>query len=324
MTGNRVPLIRSRLVNLTMRKFREDNDYWRIRDFLREVFLINGRRELSWQRYRFDYWRWHGIVNMKDGTLETDVFIWETSDGRLGAVLNREAPGSVFLQMHPELRSGELEDEMIGVAEKHLSIKPTERRPALSIWTNSEDSLRQDVLRARGYKVFERPDSKECARWRPLDGPIPEVPPAEGYTVRALAGDEDLPGRAWASFRAFHPDDPEENSYDWEWYVNIQRAPLYRRDLDLVAVAPDGKIASFATIWFDDVTRTGAFEPVGTIPEHQRRGLSKAVLHEGLRRLRWIGATRAYVGSYTPGAHAAYEAAGFTGYELIEPWVKAS
>jgi len=306
-----------------MRRFERDNDYWRIRDFLREVFLINGRRELSWQAYRFDYWRWHGILNMKDGTLETDVFIWETPDGGMAAVLNREAPGSAFLQVHPEFRSAELEDEMIGVAEDHLSIPPSERRPALRIWTNAEDGLRQDVLKKRGYVIWDRPDSKEYARWRPLDGPIPEVPVAEGYTVRALGGDDDIPARAFVSWRAFHPDESPEDYRGWEWYPNVQRAPLYRRDLDLVAVAPGGEFATFSTIWFDDVTRTGAFEPVGTAPEHQRRGLARAVLYEGLRRLRWIGATRAYVGSYTPGAHGAYEAAGFDRYELLEPWMKA-
>lgn len=307
----------------TVRNFRDDNDYWRIRDFLREVFVLNGHREVSWQTYRFDYWRWHGILNMGDGTLETGVFIWETPDGRMAAVLNREAPGSVFLQVHPEFRTAELENEMIVVAEEHLSITPSERRPAIRIWAERNDGLRHEVLDRRGYKVFERPNSKEYARWRPLDGPIPEAPVAEGYTVRALGGDEDLPARGRVSWRAFHPDEPEEGYGGWEWYRNVQRAPLYRRDLDLVAVAPGGELATFATVWFDDVLRTGAFEPVGTAPEHQRRGLAKAVLYEGLRRLRWIGATRAYVGSYTPGAHAAYEAAGFAQYELLEPWTKA-
>ena len=47
-------------MGLSMRTAREQDDYWRIREFLREVFLLNGRRELSWQAYRFDYCRWHG------------------------------------------------------------------------------------------------------------------------------------------------------------------------------------------------------------------------------------------------------------------------
>ncbi len=49
---------------------------------------------------------------------------------------------------------------------------------------------------------------------------------------------------------------------------------LYRRDLDIVAVAPGGEIAGFCTIWYDDVTRTG-YEPVGVVPEYHRRGLER-------------------------------------------------
>ena len=255
--------------------------------------------------------------------LETDVFVWEGPKGDLAAVLNREAPGSAWLQVHPAHRGAELEDEMIGVAEEYLRTTPTERRPAIRIWASSEDDLRHEVLRRRGYSIFDRPNGREFARYRDLSIAVPDAPIAKGYTVRALGGDDDLPARAWLSWRAFHPNEPDDDYGGWEWYRNVQRAPLYRRDLDLVAVAPGGELASFCTVWFDDVTRTGAFEPVGTDPEHQRRGLARAVMYEGLRRLRWIGATRAFVGSYTPGAHAAYEAAGFAGYELLEPWTRS-
>ena len=43
---------------------------------------------------------------------------------------------------------------------------------------------------------------------------------------------------------------------------------------------------------------------------------------EGLRRLKRMGVTMAYVGSYSPAAHALYASVGFTDYDLCEPWVK--
>ncbi len=107
-----------------------------------------------------------------------------------------------------------------------------------------------------------------------------------------------------------------------KWYRNVQRAPLYRRDLDLVAQADDGELAAFCTLWFDDVTRSAAFEPVGTHPNHQRRGLGKALMTEGLRRVRDLGATLCTVGSYSESAGALYAAIGFTAFELNTPWVK--
>ncbi len=36
-------------------------DYWRLRVFLRDVFLLNNRRPTSWQVARLDYWRWFGV-----------------------------------------------------------------------------------------------------------------------------------------------------------------------------------------------------------------------------------------------------------------------
>jgi GNAT superfamily N-acetyltransferase len=306
-------------MQLTMRTYRDDDDYWRIRAFLREVFLLNDRHELSWQTYRFDYWRWHGVENIDPVRLEEVVFIWETADGRMAAVLHPEGRGDAFLQVHPALATPGLEEEVIAVAEQRLADDRPGGRRALRMWANEHDHARQETLRRRGYT---RQGSMEYQRRRPLSSPIPEGPVAPGYTVRPLGDITELPARSWLSWLAFHPDEPDERYQGWEWYRNIQRAPLYRRDLDLVAVAPDGELASFCTVWFDDVTRSGAFEPVGTAPAHQRRGLGTAVLHAGLRRLRHLGATLAFVGSYSAEAGALYAACGFTEYDLCCPWAR--
>ena len=304
----------------TMRRYQKEDDYWRIREFLRQVFLLNDRRELSWQVARLDYWRWHGVANCAEyPSIDGVTFIWETADGRIAAVLNPEGKGEAFLQVHPGLRTPDLEEEMLAVAEKHLASPGSAGRRRLRVWADTHDALRQEILTRRGYTKGDWP---EYQRRRSLDAPVPEAQPAPGYTVRALGDVDELPARSWVSWKAFHPDEPDERYEGWDWYHNIQRAPLYRRDLDIVAVAPKGAFASFCTIWFDDVTRTGAFEPVGTAPKHQRRRLGKAVMTEGLRRLRRLGATLAYVGSYTPRAHALYASMGFTEYDLSEPWIK--
>jgi ribosomal protein S18 acetylase RimI-like enzyme len=89
-----------------------------------------------------------------------------------------------------------------------------------------------------------------------------------------------------------------------------------------VAVAPDGAIAAFCTIWFDDVTRSAYVEPLATVPAHRRLGLGRALLTEGLRRLHRMGATRAFVGGFGPAANALYESVMGPEHELYEPWVK--
>ncbi len=305
-------------MRLIRRKYQSEDDYWAIRAFLREVFLLNGRRERSWPLYRWDYWRWHVNENIFRFSLAAAVFLWETTDGRLAAVLHPEGPGEAFLQVHPACRSAALEVEMMVTAETQFAIVQPDGSQRLTLWAHEDDGLRRDLLARRGYV---RGRHAEHQRRRLLDRPIPELQPPAGYTVRALGDEGELPARSWVSWRAFHPNEPDEKYEGWEWYRNVQRAPLYRRDLDLVAVAPDGELAAFCTVWFDDVTRTAAFEPVGTHPSHQRRGLGRAVMAEGLRRAARLGATLSAVGSYSEAAGALYASLGFTEYDLSEPWV---
>ena len=221
---------------------------------------------------------------------------------------------------------------MLAVAEEHLAGARPDGRKRLVVWAESRDAMRHDLLTRRGYARGDWPDAAEHQRRRPLSAPIPPAPAPAGYLVRPLGDVAELPARSWVSWRAFHPDEPDEKYEGWQWYHNIQRQPLYRRDLDIVAVpeqpaitefAPTGEIAAFCTAWYDDVTRTAYFEPVGTAPEHQRRGLGKAVMTEALRRLQRMGCVLAFVGGYSQPANALYASAGFAEYDLSEPWVRA-
>jgi mycothiol synthase len=308
-------------MRLILRKYRCEDDYWAIRQFLREVFLLNGCRELSWPLYRWDYWRWHVNANIFRFSLEAAVFLWETAEGHLAAVLHPEGPGEAFLQVHPVFRSAELEVAMLSVAETQFATTGADGSQRLVLWAHEGDALRRDLLARRGYV---RHGSPEHQRRRVMDQPIPDFWPPDGYTIRALGDEGELPARSWVSWRAFHPDEPDDKYEGWEWYRNVRRAPLYRRDLDLVAVASDGELAGFCTVWFDEVTWTAAFEPVGTHPAHQRKGLGKALLAEGLRRAQRLGATLTTVGSYSHAAGALYASVGFIEYDLSEPWVRVT
>ena len=192
----------------------------------------------------------------------------------------------------------------------------------LVVWSPEQDQLRQELLSKHGYMKDNWPEFQ----WRRrLEAPIPEAPLAAGYTIRSLGDGLELLERCYASGLGFHDGDIKiavDNRDDPTWYRNIQTAPLYRRDLDLVVVAPDGAIASFTTIWFDDVTRSAYFEPVATVPGHQRHGLGKAVMTEGLRRLQRMRCTLALVGGYSPEANGLYRSVMGPDHELNEPWIK--
>jgi ribosomal protein S18 acetylase RimI-like enzyme len=136
-----------------------------------------------------------------------------------------------------------------------------------------------------------------------------------GFEIRPMRGDDEAPARAGAARRAFGTKmDPQVHTARYRAFMS---SPGYVPDHDLVAVAPDGRVAAFAIVWTDDVLRIGQFEPVGTDPDFVRRGLGRAVMGAGLARLAAEGMTHARV--MTNGENIAaiglYESCGF---EIID------
>jgi mycothiol synthase len=301
------------------RPFQCEDDYWRIRGFLRGVSLLNGRHDYAWSLLRWDYWRWHVNENIFKLSLPDVITLWE-EDGQIVAMLNPDSPGEAFFQIHPAYHERALVADMLEVAEGKLAKTKDDGTRELLAWVNANDETTKEIFSRCGYTRSKY--LAEHLRRRSFTTPVPAFIPPAGYTVRALGNEDELSARSWLSWKAFHPEEPDEDYQGWEWYRNVQRIPLYRRDLDIVAVAPDGELAAFCTVWFDDVTRTAVFEPVGTHPEHQKRGLGKAMMSEGLRRAERLGSTLVTVSSYGEAAHALYESMGFTEFDLLEPWSK--
>ena len=91
------------------------------------------------------------------------------------------------------------------------------------------------------------------------------------------------------------------------------QSPVYVPEHEIFVTAADGQVAAFCTIWTDELNKVGLFEPVGTHPDFQRKGLGKSLLFEGLRRLKSEGMNEASI--CVPNTNSAaiglYEAVGF-------------
>ncbi len=306
---------------LTMQPYQNEEDFWRIRNFLREVFLLNSRLEHSWNVVRFDYWRWHIVTNCGHGeSIEKATMLWETEDGQLAAVLTNFGGGELRLHVHPRFRTAALEEEMLACAEARYFTTANDGRRYLVLPVFADDTQRQETAARCG---FEKYPGWNHHYWRDLDTPIPEVSAPAGYTIRSMGEESEHPARSWCSWRAFHSGEPDENyDGDYSWFRNIQSAPLYRRDLDIVAAAPDGSIAAFCTIYYDDYTRSAVTVLVGTAAEHWRRGLGKAVIYEGLRRLKQLGCTRVFATASEEPADALYRSV-MKEMKVTDTWLKA-
>ena len=105
-------------------------------------------------------------------------------------------------------------------------------------------------------------------------------------------------------------------------YADRMTKPGYDADRELVAVAPDGRFAGFAIIWFDDVNGIGYFEPVGVHSDFHRHGVGSALMWEGMRRMREAGMTYATVMHELddPRSSAFYAKLGFERLSVVSRW----
>lgn len=183
-------------------------------------------------------------------------------------------------------------------------------------WGFGGDEVRNSILEKRGYRRTENGLVFYTRPIVPLSAP-PSLPP--GYSFDHVRGEADVARRAAVQREAF------ESEFMTEDKVRImQTLPTYRPDLDLVIVAPDGTYAAFAQIWLDAANGVGVFEPLGVSARHQRRGLGRAILDEGVRRLGEQGARTACVqtGIDYQSARGLYEASGFTELDRDYAWVR--
>lgn len=108
--------------------------------------------------------------------------------------------------------------------------------------------------------------------------------------MRPVGGEAEWGDRVEAHREVWHP-----SRVTPEAYRRLRAAPGYDPRLDLVAVEPDGTFGAYCVCWFDPASRAGLFEPVGTRAAYRRKGLGGAVMAEGLKRLRDLGARTALV-----------------------------
>jgi ribosomal protein S18 acetylase RimI-like enzyme len=228
--------------------------------------------------------------------------------------------GQVDLLVHPRHRA--LDEELLAWAEdrrRDEGVAAGAREPTtLTASAYEGDRARQAVLRRRGYECLAG-EGGLYFNTRALDGalPVPRLP--EGYTLRHVAGEADLERRVAVHRDAFAP-----SRMTVAKQRAVMAAPTYRPALDLVAVAPDENFAAFCIVWFDEANRHGVFEPVGCHSAHRRRGLGRAIVAEGLRRLAALGAHTASVCSVVDrvAANGLYTAAGFAPLDCSRAWRK--
>lgn len=160
-------------------------------------------------------------------------------------------------------------------------------------------------------------------RWDLAHRPIPEPSLPDGWVIRPVAGEHEADNRRRASHAAFKS--TMDESAHHQRYLRFMRSPVYDAERDLVAITPDGRIASFI-IWWPDSAGIAQIEPFGTHPDFQRRGVGRALMYHALRRMREEGMAVARVTTDEPREDAMgfYEGIGFETVGKSRSWADKS
>ena len=217
--------------------------------------------------------------------------------------------GSLHWFVRPGLEA-DADLQIIGWAqEQRRAANPHD--PVLRCMIRAEDRAR--IARVERLGLVREPHATVRLS-RPLAEPIPAPRLPAGFTIRPVTGEQEV-----AAYVALHREAMGTSGMTIEHRLAIMRDPAYMPDLDLVAVAPDGTLAAycFCSINAEENARSGRAEgwtdPLGTRPGFQRQGLARALLLEGMGRLRAqeVATAIAGTGSWNVAARRAFASVGY-------------
>jgi len=273
------------------RSYRFPEDFEAVGEFLARAFP--GGPHGNWHPSRWEYMHFHPSLDHRGLRDELGrCGLWEDDGEIIGLVHFEDRLGVVYVQLdsrHPALRA-----EILDHAEEHLSGE-FKIGKAVHVFIDDADEGFQSVAASRGFERMDPKHSDVACRLE-IPTPFPKIRVPEGFRLKSLADDFDVRKVHGVMHRGFnHEGEPPED--ELEDRRRKLSAPSLRRDLTIVAEAPDASFVSFSGTWMDSAIPVCYVEPVATDPDYRRRGLGTAVVLEGIRRCATEGATVAYVGS---------------------------
>jgi mycothiol synthase len=294
--------------SLTSRLYETENDLLQM-----QALLMEARAQTDDWRYAHigDLLFWFFMVARHLDPKE-HIRLWDDNNKLVGYAILGEDP-SFDCQVLPEYAWRGIEEDALEWAENWIielrKIDAKRWSGHLVSGSRQDDAKRIAFLEQHGFHLGG--EFSEVNMLCALDRPIPAAKAPAGFQVRAVAETGELSNRAEAHRDVWRPWTVGNVSDDD--YATFMRLPGYDRELDVVAVAPDGVIAAYVNGWIDPINKIGDFGPVGARPAYRRQGLTRAVLLECLGRMQARGMNRVSVSTGVSNVPAIrlYEGVGF-------------
>lgn len=280
--------------------------------------LAEGRKAQNSAYYvhRGDLQWWLFYINTPQAAWQSNIHLLKENGRLLEWVLLSMDAKAFDVYVTPGLRDTPREYELLAWTVAQMSTLDKVQ----TVWVAEDDAPRIRWLKenrfaaAEGHLILLKRDLSA-----PLD--IPALP--DGFALRSSRGtEEDARLRSSASYAAFGSSKPFAD-YCLRT-LRFMQSPVYVPEHEIFITAADGRVASFCIIWTDDLNKAGLFEPMGTHPDFQRKGLGKCLLFEGLRRLKSAGMDEASVCTESDNQAAIhlYESVGFRQVKRLLTFIK--
>ena len=184
------------------------------------------------------------------------------------------------------------------------------RGPTFSIEITERQTAEAGLLESAGFQLGSTFYSRHFDL---AQEPVKRFPLEEGFTIVDMATHPDFRQQRLLRANAFSHKDPlteEEMQRQLTFYNYAHEGPIYHPQCDLCVMAPDGRFVAGCEALIDARNVSADIERICTHSDFRRRGFSRAVIQECMRRLRDMGMRDAYIGGYSPEAIALYGSLG--------------
>jgi len=268
----------------------------------------------AWSFCRFDVWAQRRIADVKsfqDQEWQQHMRLWADESGALvGAAF---AFDNHHWRKNPNLYAIILDPLHLQIAEEMLGWIEARATPEVEVFESN--LILSELLQARGYIrsidfMIAREKSLTNTAFETINLP-------DGYRIKVLKRKD------WIAY--FVAVNAVFNMMDTvDAFRSIQQAPSNVPELHLQVVNEQDEIAAFCSVWWDKENNLAEFEPVGTVPRFQGRGLASALLAHSCNRMRELGIERVKVESWSesPAANRLYDRCGLVESGRIYRWRK--
>ncbi len=226
---------------------------------------------------------------------QTAARMWVTNEGRLAGFALVDPANNLLFEIDPALATKEMEDELVawGVSKASAQLFGIQQLPSLDTACRWDRIDRQDFLARHG---FARVPGEAVKMERALAQPIPDPILPDGFSIRPIAGEQEVEAYVALQRAAFGTQNMTAGRR-----LAILGAQEYIPELDLVAVDAQGRLAGLCVCRISATENqhsrrvAGWIDLLATHPAHRRWGLGCALLLTGLRRLKDRGMEAAWL-----------------------------